>query len=76
MLLESAEEDSLMAHPSYLRKILKTGEVERVAFSAEHYKAVGVPAALYHGLPVLEAHQLINHWNVNQITQEYVYALE
>jgi hypothetical protein len=65
-----------MAHPSYLRKILATGEVERVPFTAEHYAAVGVPAALYHGIPVLEAHQLINRWNVNQLEQNYVYALE
>ena len=65
-----------MSHPTYLRKVLATGEIQRIHFTAEHYKAVGVPAALYHGMPVLEAYQTINRLNVSQPDQQYVYALE
>ncbi len=65
-----------MAHPSYLRKTVKTGKVERVLFSAEQYQRAGFSGVLLSGMPLLEAHQLINQWNVSQQKQESVYALE
>jgi hypothetical protein len=65
-----------MAHPNYLRKIVKTGKIERVPFSAEHYQRAGFSGILLSGMPLLEAHQIINHWNVNQLKQEYVYGLD
>ena len=65
-----------MSHPTYLRKVLATGEIQRVPFSAEHYKSAGVPEAPALGMPVLEAFQTVNRLNVSQYEQRYVYALE
>jgi hypothetical protein len=32
-------------------------------FSPEHYKEAGMPYSPEAGMPVLEAHQLVNKWN-------------
>lgn len=65
-----------MAHPTYLRKVLATSEIQRIPFTAEHYKTAGVLPAMLSGLPVLEAYQTVNRLNVSQHDQQYVYALE
>jgi hypothetical protein len=65
-----------MPHPTYLRKVLATGEIQRIPFTAEHYKTAGVLPAMLSGLPVLEAYQAVNRFNVSQQDQRYVYALE
>jgi hypothetical protein len=65
-----------MAHPTYLRKVLATGKIQRIPFTAEHYKTAGVLPAMLSGLPVLEAYQTVNRLNVSQHDQQYVYALE
>lgn len=58
----------------YLRKILANGEVTRVPFDKSHYDEAGLPASISGGMPILEAHQLVNKWN-HQTDQRIVYAL-
>lgn len=60
----------------YLRKYLDTGSVERLPFDQSQYKEAGLPFSPLAGVPELEAHQLVNKWNINQNTQTYLYALE
>lgn len=60
----------------YLRKILDTGTVERVDFESAQYDEAGVPRSTLAGMPLLEAHQLVNKWNKAQTIQRIVYALE
>jgi hypothetical protein len=59
----------------YLRRIIVTGEVERVSFDSSAYAKIGCSHAPSRGLPILEAYELINGWNLGQETQRYVYAL-
>lgn len=60
----------------FLRRIVPTGDVQRIPFDSTHYKAAGVGYSPAVGMPTLEAYQLVNKWNVQQIEQKYVYALE
>lgn len=43
-------------------------------FNAEHFKKAGVPN-LWGGMPIVEAHQLINHMN-REAKGEWTYWLE
>lgn len=65
-----------MRYKYYLRRTIPSGEIQRLPFDAAHYKIAGVPFAQMGGMPVLEAFQLVNHLNVNQTSQTYVYGLE
>lgn len=65
-----------MRFTHYLRRILATGTVERVQFDAPQFREAGVPASIMSGMPLLEAHQLVNKWNVQQDPQKFVFALE
>lgn len=65
-----------MRPTTYLRRTLETEDTERMPFEREHYSAVGVPYSPLAGLPELEAHQLVNGWNLGQHKQRFVYALE
>ena len=60
----------------YMRKILKTGKVESLLFDAEHYAQAGLLFSPLAGMPQIEAYELINKWNINQVKQEFVYGLE
>jgi hypothetical protein len=59
----------------YLKRTVITGEVVAVTFTKADYENVGVSYAPARGLPILEAFQLINGWNVSQDSQRTVYAL-
>lgn len=65
-----------MAFHSYLRKDVSSGSIERVSFRDEHYKEAGLRVMRLFGMPILEAYQLVNKWNVSQLAQRFVYALE
>lgn len=60
----------------YLAKVIRTGEVTRVQFLADHYKEAGVSYSPLAGFPELEAYQLLNRWNTRQDAQSVVYGLE
>jgi hypothetical protein len=60
----------------FLRRVLDTDDVQRIPFDATHYSATGVGYSPAIGMPELEAHQLINKWNVSQAKQRFVYAIE
>lgn len=64
-----------MRHKTYLTKHLNTGIVEELPWGIEHFKKVGV-SSLLREMPILEAYQLINNWNLNQDPQTRVYALK
>lgn len=46
--------------------------VHRIKFEAHHYKHMGVPHSM--GMPILEAHMLVNEWNKSNL--KYTYWLE
>lgn len=52
-----------MRYREYKRLIVATGDLHAVPFEESHYKQAGVPPSLLTGMPVLEAHQLVNDWN-------------
>lgn len=58
----------------YLQKILASGQVDSIPFDASHYSEAGLLPSISAGMPVLEAHQLVNKWN-HQTDQRIVYAL-
>ncbi len=66
-----------MRYTHYLRKVLATGEVQRIPFAPSHYTQAGLLPSTGSGMPVLEAHQIVNKWNISQDgLQAYVYGLE
>ena len=64
-----------MRFKEYWIKNLSTNTVERVRFSANDFTECGLQYAPQSGMPLLEAYQLINKWNLQQSVQVYVYAL-
>ena len=60
----------------YMCKILKTGEVVSFPFGEVHYSQAGILYSPLAGMPQIEAYELINKWNINQVKQEFVYGLE
>lgn len=59
----------------FYRRNLETGEVEYFQFSPEHFQEAGFSASLA-GMPILESHQLVNKWNMNQdYPMPFVYVL-
>lgn len=65
-----------MRYKYFLRRVLDTGDIQRVPFDPSHYNAVGVGYSPAIGMPQLEAHQLVNRWNVLQSIQRFIYGLE
>jgi hypothetical protein len=63
-----------MRFTHYLRKLLVTGSVERLPFDESHFREVGM--STMSGMPILEAYQLVNKWNVDQNSQRFMFALE
>lgn len=64
-----------MRHKTYLTKHLNTGIVEELPWDRNHFQKVGLSSDLS-AMPILEAHQLVNNWNLNQDPQTRVYALK
>ena len=65
-----------MRFTHYLRRILATGTVERMQFDVPQFREAGVPASVMSGMPLLEAYELVNKWNLQQEQQHFVFALE
>jgi hypothetical protein len=61
---------------TYFRRILETGEVNECEFSEDHFREAGVPVTPNFGMPLLEAHELVNKWNRCQITSRFMFWLE
>ena len=64
-----------MRQTHFLRRSLEDGEIQRIPFAPGDYQQAGVPYASVGGMPVLEAYQLVNNWNVSQAEQQYVFAV-
>jgi hypothetical protein len=63
-----------MKFKGFMRRCIGNGVAEFIGFQSEHFREVGVGYAPIAGMPVLEAHQLINKWN--RSTARFVYWLE
>jgi hypothetical protein len=62
-----------MRYTHYYRRLNRTGEVDQVVFYSTHYDSVGLkPQA---GMPVLEAHELVNRFN-RESNGTFTYFLE
>jgi hypothetical protein len=64
-----------MRYINYYRRHLSSGETEILPFTREHFSEAGIGYSSLGGMPMLEAYQLVNKWNMNQPTQRYVYGL-
>jgi len=59
-----------------MRRVIGEPVPEAMEFGPEHYREAGVGFAPGAGMPLVEAHQLINRWNRNQFEHCFVYWLE
>lgn len=66
----------MIPHLYYYQRILATGEVTVHPWHASHFREAGVSPMPLGGMPILEAFQLVNKWNISQTPQRYVYGLE
>ncbi len=64
-----------MRFTKFYRRVLASGLVEAVPFAPEHFREAGVGYAPVAGMPILEAFQLVNKWNLSQSDQQFVFAL-
>jgi len=64
-----------MLKRTYLRRNVVNGHIVELRFERAHYIAAGVNPAIAAGMPILEAYQTVNKWNIGQDSQVYVYAL-
>jgi hypothetical protein len=48
---------------------------ESLPFQQEHYRKAGIPYSPFGGMPVLEAHEIVNDLNRNQAEHQFVYYL-
>lgn len=64
-----------MAKRTYLQRTIVTGEIIEFPFMPNDYLNAGVLPSTAAGMPILEAYQLVNRWNVSQADQQFVYAL-
>lgn len=64
-----------MRFTGYMRKVIgEASPAELFPFEAQHFRQAGLTPQS--GMPVLEAHQLINGFNKGQETPRFVYWLE
>lgn len=59
-----------------MRKLISTGEVQRLEFTADHFREAQMAPAPLAGMPLLESFELINKWNRAQHQPQFVYYLE
>lgn len=65
-----------MRFKGFMRKFLGGGIAEFCGFQSEHFKEAGLMPMPAAGMPVLEAHELVNKWNMGQTDPRFMYWLE
>lgn len=61
----------------YMRTPVGSGSpAECRDFLETHYREAGVPPSPLAGMPILEAHELVNKWNRDQVSPRYVFWLQ
>lgn len=65
-----------MRFKGFMRRFVDGSAPEFCGFGSEHFREAGVGFAPSAGMPLLEAHELVNKWNKSQITPRFVYWLE
>jgi hypothetical protein len=64
-----------MRFRTFVRRQFNGDRTELFRFGPEHYKKAGIPYSPICGMPVLEAYQIVNDLNRNQIEHQFVYYL-
>jgi hypothetical protein len=64
-----------MRFKSFARKKINGDRTEVLPFQPEHYRKAGVPYSPFSGMPVLEAHEIVNDLNRSQAEHQFVYYL-
>ena len=66
---------STMRFQTFTRKKINGDRTESFPFQPEHYRKAGIPYSPFGGMPVLEAHEIVNDLNRNQTEYQFVYYL-
>jgi hypothetical protein len=66
---------SLMRFKSFIRREINDDRIECFQFGPEHYSKAGIPYSPFGGMPVLEAHEIVNDLNQNRAEHQFVYYL-
>lgn len=64
-----------MRFKHYIRRSLEGGS-ETILFGPVHFADAGVGYSSVGGMPILEAYQLVNKWNLQQHEPQFIYCLE
>jgi hypothetical protein len=64
-----------MRFKTFTRRNFNGDRTEFFPFQPEHYRKAGVPYSPFSGMPVLEAHEIVNDLNRNQAEHQFVYYL-
>lgn len=64
-----------MRFKTFTRKKINGDRTESFPFQPEHYRKAGIPYSPFGGMPVLEAHEIVNYLNRNQTENQFVYYL-
>jgi hypothetical protein len=67
--------DSPMRFKTFIGRKLNDDQTELFLFGPEHYRKAGIPYSPFSGMPVLEAHEVVNDLNRNQAEHQFVYYL-
>jgi len=64
-----------MRFKTFTRRNFNGDRTEFFPFQPEHYRKAGIPYSPFGGMPVLEAHEIVNDLNRNQTEHQFVYYL-
>ena len=64
-----------MRFKTFIGRKLNDDRTELFQFGPEHYRKAGIPYSPFSGMPVLEAHEIVNDLNRNQAEHQFVYYL-
>lgn len=65
-----------MRFKHYMRRFIGSESADAMPFDQTHYGEAGVGYQPVGGMPVLEAHMLVNKWNRMQSNPRFLYWLE
>jgi hypothetical protein len=64
-----------MRFQTFIGRQINGDRTELFRFGPEHYRKAGIPYSPFGGMPVLEAHEIVNDLNRNQTEHQFVYYL-
>jgi hypothetical protein len=66
---------SPMQFKTFTRRQINGDRIELFRFEQEHYRKAGIPYSPLSGMPVLEAYEIVNDLNRNQVEHQFIYYL-